>query len=135
MKKIKIIYWITTGLFAAMMIFSSIPDILVVPQAVEIVTNHLGYPKYFLPFIGVAKFLGAVALVIPGFPRIKEWAYAGFVYDLTGAIYSHISVGDPASKWAPIFIGFILLAISYIYHHKKLKVASLNAVKSTAGVL
>lgn len=126
MKKTKIIYWIFTGLLAALMLLGAIPDIMSTPEAVAIVTTHLGYPLYFIPFIGVAKLLGAVAILIPGFPRIKEWAYAGFVYDLTGAVYSAIAVGDPASKWWPILIGFILIAVSYIYHHKKLKEASSN---------
>jgi len=96
------------------MFLSSIPDILQLPEAVTIITTHLGYPKYFLLFIGVAKLLGAVAILIPGFPRIKEWAYAGFVFDLTAAVYSHISVGDPPDKWLPIIIGIIILSISYI---------------------
>ena len=132
MKRIRIIYWIFTGLLAALMLISSIPDIMVVPQAVDIVTKHLGYPTYFIPFIGVAKFLGVVAILTPGFPRLKEWAYAGFVYDLTGAIYSSISVGDPPSGWIPIFIGYIIVFGSYIYHHKKLKSAALGTGKREA---
>ena len=103
------------------MLMSSIPDILVVPNAVAIVSTHLGYPMYFIPFLGVAKFLGVIAILFPGFPRVKEWAYAGFVYDLAGAIYSAIAVGDPAGKWMPIFIGLALITASYIFHHKKLK--------------
>ena len=124
MKKTNIIYWILTGLLGALMLVSSVPDILSVPDAVTLVSNHLGYPTYFIPFIGVAKFLGVIAILVPGFPRIKEWAYAGFVYDLTGAIYSAIAVGDPASQWLPIFIGLGLIAASYVYHHKKLRLVS-----------
>jgi uncharacterized membrane protein YphA (DoxX/SURF4 family) len=128
MKKINIVYWILTGLLSLLMAVSAIPDILVVPEAVDLVTKHLGYPVYFLPFIGVAKLLGAVALLIPGFPRIKEWVYAGFVYDLTAAVYSSICVGDPASGWLPILIGFVLIAAAYIFHHKKLRaIAPSNA--------
>ncbi|MGV2448107.1 UNVERIFIED_CONTAM: DoxX family protein, partial [Bacillus sp. ATCC 13368] len=82
MKKTKIIYWIFTGLLVALMVLGSIPDIMSVPDAVALF-NHLGYPTYLLPFIGIAKLLGVVAILIPGFPRIKEWAYAGFVFDLT----------------------------------------------------
>lgn len=124
MKKTNLVYWILTGLLGALMLVSSIPDILSVPDAVTLVSNHLGYPLYFIPFIGVAKLLGVVAILVPGFPRIKEWAYAGFVYDLTGAIYSAIAVGDPAGNWAPIFIGLALIAASYSYHHKKLRAAA-----------
>jgi len=125
MKKTKIFYWIFTGLLAALMLIGGIPDLMSVPQAVDIM-KHLGYPTYLLPFLGVAKLLGVVAILFPGVPRIKEWAYAGFTIDLTGAMYSHISTGDPASTWAPIFIGLGLIAGSYIFHHKRLKAASLS---------
>lgn len=129
MKKIKIIYWIFTGLLVALMVFGSIPDIMSVPDAVALFT-HLGYPTYLLPFLGIAKLLGVVAILIPGFPRIKEWAYAGFVFDLTGAMYSSISVGDPASGWLLFIIGYILIAGSYIFHHKKINSASLSSKNS-----
>jgi uncharacterized membrane protein YphA (DoxX/SURF4 family) len=125
MKKTKIIYWIFTGLLGALMLASSIPDIFYFPEAVDLITKHLGYPAYFLLFIGVAKFLGVIAILVPGFPRIKEWAYAGFVFDLTGAVYSSICIGDPPGQWMPIFIGFIIIAGSYIYYHKKLNEESL----------
>ena len=130
MKKTKIFYWIFTGLLAVLMLISSIPDILAVPDAVELVKNHLGYPLYFIPFVGVAKLLGAIALLIPGYWRIKEWVYAGFVYDLTGAVYSSIAVGDPAGKWMPILIGFILIACSYIFYHKYHNQLALNRAKA-----
>jgi hypothetical protein len=123
MKKTNTIYWIFTGLAAAMMLVSSIPNILSVPAAVDLVIKHLGYPTYFLPMIGVAKLAGAVAILIPGFPRIKEWAYAGLIYDLTAAIYSAISVGDPAGNWLPIFVPILLISGSYIYHHKRIQEA------------
>ncbi len=84
MKKNKALYWTITGLFLAFMLFSAVPDILVVPDAVTFMV-HLGYPKYFIPFIGVAKLLGVIAILVPGFPRIKEWAYAGLCFDLIGA--------------------------------------------------
>lgn len=128
MKKIKIIYWIFTGLLAVLMTFGSIPDVIMIPEA-RAIFQHLGYPMYLLPFIGIAKLLGVVAVVVPGFNRLKEWAYAGFFFDITGALYSHISVGDPVSAWAPLIIGYILIFGSYIYHHKKL-----NATANTYAV-
>jgi uncharacterized membrane protein YphA (DoxX/SURF4 family) len=118
-KKLKITYWVFTGLFSALMIMASIPDILSVPEAIAIF-KHLGYPSYLLPFIGVAKFLGVVAVLIPGFPRIKEWAYAGLCFDLIGALYSGLAVGDPVSSIIPAVIGLILLTGSYIFYHKKI---------------
>lgn len=118
-KKTKIIYWIFTGLFAAFMTMASIPDILSVPDAVA-VFKHLGYPTYLLPFIGIAKILGVIAVLIPGFQRIKEWAYAGLCFDLLGALYSSIAVHDPISGITPAVIGLVLLVGSYIFYHKKL---------------
>ncbi|MGE7759600.1 DoxX family protein [Peribacillus sp. NPDC097895] len=129
MKKTKIIYWIFTGLLVILMGLGSIPDIMSVPDAVDLFT-HLGYPTYLLPFLGIAKLLGIVAILVPGFPRIKEWAYAGFVFDLTGALYSSISVGDPASGWLIFIIGYILIAVSYIFHHKIIKSASSSSENS-----
>src|SRR5687768_6798357 len=92
MKKINILYWVFTGLFGAFMLFSAIPDIIVVPEAVDMISNQLGYPKYIIPFLGVAKTLGVIAILIPGFSRITEWAYAGLFFDLVGATYSAIAV-------------------------------------------
>jgi uncharacterized membrane protein YphA (DoxX/SURF4 family) len=121
MKKINIIYWVSTVVFAGFMGASGIPDILKVPSAVQIVNTHLGYPAYFIVFIGIAKVLGAIAILIPGFPRIKEWAYAGLVFDLIAATYSAAAVGDPFSQWVFMVVFFIPAAVSYIYYHKKLK--------------
>ena len=73
MKKTNTIYWIITGLFAAFMAFTAIPDLIVNDEAVKFMTD-LGYPVYLLVFLGVAKILGSIAIVIPGYPRIKEWA-------------------------------------------------------------
>jgi hypothetical protein len=129
MKKNIIIYWIFTGLLAALMIMGSVPDVMSVPDAVTLF-QHLGYPAYLLPFLGIAKLLGVVAILVPGFPRIKEWAYAGFVFDLAGAMYSSISVGDPASAWMFFIFGFILIAGSYTYYHRKLKAAYLEIPKT-----
>jgi uncharacterized membrane protein YphA (DoxX/SURF4 family) len=108
----KRLYWIVTGLMAAFMLMASVPDILQVPQAVEIF-RHLGYPTYLLPFIGIAKTLGVVAVLLPGFSRLKEWAYAGLIFDLIGALYSHLSVGDPLAAWAMPIIGLVLVIGSY----------------------
>ena len=123
MKKTKIIYWIFTGLFSALMVFSSIPDILNLPDAVTFMTM-LGYPLYFTPFIGVAKLLGVIAILIPGFPRLKEWAYAGLVFDLIGATYSQMAMGLPMGGLVFMLIAFILAFGSYFYYHKKLKAES-----------
>jgi hypothetical protein len=110
-------YWILTGLLAAFMLLGSIPDLLRAPQAVA-VFMHLGYPAYLLPFLGMAKALGVLAVVVPGFPRLREWAYAGLTFDLSGALYSHLSVGDPASTWIFPVIGLLLVTASYLLHRR-----------------
>lgn len=123
MKKIAVTYWIFTALMIALMGIGSIPDIMSSPEAVALF-DHLGYPAYLLPFIGVAKLLGVAAILTPGFPRLKEWAYAGFVFDLTGAMYSSLAVGDPPSGLVFFFIGYIVIGGSYVYHHKRCKAAA-----------
>lgn len=119
MKTTKILYWILTGLMAAFMLLGAIPDVLRIPEAVDVFA-HLGYPTYLLPFIGVAKILGVVAVLVPGFQRLKEWAYAGLVFDLVGALYSHIAVGDPPGSWVFPIIGLLLVFGSYLFHRKRL---------------
>ena len=104
--------WPVTGLMAALMLLSAVPDVLRVPGAMT-VFRHLGYPPYLLLFLGTAKILGVAAVLAPGLPRLKEWAFAGLTFDLTGALYSHVSVGDPASVWTPAAIGLVLIAGSY----------------------
>lgn len=119
MKKVKITYWITTGLLAAMMLLSAIPGIMGSPDSVAFF-RQLGYPDYLLMFLSIAKLLGAIVVLIPGFPRLKEWVYAGFTYDLIGAFYSCIAIGLPIVGCIPILIGLALVAASYIMHHKLL---------------
>ena len=121
MKKDKIIYWILTGLISVGLGLGAVFNALSSPESVELVSHHLGYPEYIVPFLGVAKLLGIVVILIPGFPRLKEWAYAGLIYDIVGAIYSHISISAPVSEWAPLFILISLIMGSYFYHHKLLK--------------
>ena len=125
MKWINIIYWIFTVLLIGLMGSSVIPSLTEDKQWTEIF-KHFGYPLYLLPFLGVAKLLGIIVLLVPGFPRLKEWAYAGFAFDLAGALYSSIAVGDPASGWIWFVLFLAILAVSYIYHHKRLKMKALN---------
>lgn len=123
MKKTKILYWIFTVLFAGFMIFSAIPDALSTKEAIGIMHDFLGYPVYIISFIGVAKLLGAIAILIPGFNRLKEWAYAGLIFDLLGATYSIIVMGATFMQWGFMLLPLLAGTLSYIYHHKKLKLA------------
>ena len=101
---------------AALMTLSAVPDILRIAEAVE-VFKHLGYPEYLLTFIGVAKILGVITVLVPGFRRFKEWAYAGLAIDVIGAFYSHLSVGDPLSSWIMPLIALALILGSYFLYH------------------
>src|SRR4029453_5593072 len=119
MKREKRLYWIVTGLMAAFMLMASIPDILRIPQAVDLF-RHLGYPTYLLPFLGIAKTFGVIAILAPGVLWLKEWAYAGLIFDLIGAVYSHLAVRDPPSAWGfPVF-GLLLVTASYLVYRRQL---------------
>jgi hypothetical protein len=107
------VYWVVTVVMAAFMLMASIPDVLRLPQAIEIF-GHLGYPTYLLPFLGTAKILGVIAVLVPGVGRLKEWAYAGLVFDIIGALYSHLTVGDPVSVWGFALVAVVLVAGSYV---------------------
>lgn len=118
MKNTKTLYWVITGLFCAFMLFSAVPDILLVPDAITFMT-HLGYPRYFIPFIGLAKLLGVIAILIPRFPRLKEWAYAGLCFDLLGATYSQLATDGFQPAVLLMALPVALLFLSYSLSNKK----------------
>src|SRR5213075_1359311 len=99
-KRNRIIYWISTiwlalGMLATgtLQLFRAKAEGALAPPGVYGIT-HLGYPIYFLTILGVWKVLGVAAALSPGFPLLKEWAYAGFFFIMSGAVFSHIAVGD-----------------------------------------
>jgi uncharacterized membrane protein YphA (DoxX/SURF4 family) len=101
-------YWVTTGLIAAALLFGGAVDVAHPPSAVAFLA-HLGYPAYFAMLIGTWKVLGGVALLAPRLPRLKEWAYAGVFFDLTGAAISHAASGDPAPR---VLVPLVLTALA-----------------------
>jgi hypothetical protein len=119
MKKTNIFYWVFTGLFSAMMLGSAIPDVISSPIAVQGMHVELGYPIYFIPFIGVVKVLGVLAILLPISAKIKEWAYAGLVFDLIGATFSIIAIGKP--DWMFMILPLFLAIGSYVFYNKKNK--------------
>lgn len=121
MKRVNVYYWVFTLLVAVLMFSSGIPNMLSTADSQAMLHDHLGYPLYLSSFLGIAKVVGAIVLLLPFWPRLKEWVYAGFVFDLTGAVYSGLRVGDPLLIWLPVFIGLGLIALSYIFHHKRLR--------------
>ena len=120
MKRLHLAYWIVTALFSAFMIFSSYGGITLMPEAVALLHDHLGYPLYFIRWISVFKIIGAIAILLPNVPvRLKEWAYFGFFIDLVTAAFSFIALGDPISLWAPMTIFFLMLMAAYMLHRKR----------------
>jgi len=106
----RIAYWITTALAAFVFLSGGAADLARPSFATEGMV-HLGYPVYFMIILGVWKVLGGVAILIPRFPLLKEWAYAGMFFDLSGAAASHAACGDPAAKIAtPLMILAIVIA-------------------------
>src|SRR4051812_21495442 len=89
----RIAYWVTTAILAFVMIGGGIADVLRQHDTAAGMVQ-LGYPLYFMTILGIWKLLGGVTVLAPGLPRLKEWAYAGAVFDLTGATASHLAVGD-----------------------------------------
>lgn len=122
MKTTKILYWVFTILLIALMLFSAVGTFFN-SDAGRQFGVQFGYPFYVFQLLAVAKILGIIALLVPGFPRVKEWAYAGFTFDLVGAMYSfYMPHKFPAAQWAPILIfGLILIFGSYITYHKLLR--------------
>lgn len=111
-KRNLVLYWIATGLVAAGFLMGGIADLVAGPDMVAAMT-HLGYPVYFLTILGTWKVLGALAIVAPKLPRLKEWAYAGMVFDLTGATWSHLASGDGASQIVAPVVLLGLVAASW----------------------
>jgi len=132
MKRHTWISWTITGAMAALMLLSAVPDILRVPGALS-VFEHLGYPTYLLLFVGTAKTLGVAAVLAPGFRRIKEWAFAGLTFDVSGALYSHVSVGDPPSAWMPAALALALITGSYVAYRSGIDREASSRDDRTAG--
>jgi len=111
-KRKKIFYWIFTIWLALGMMSTGLVQLLKVKEEAESMT-HLGYPLYFLSIIGLWKILGVIAVLIPGFSLLKEWAYAGFFFVASGAAFSHLAVTDPASElFGPVLL-IILTVLSW----------------------
>src|SRR5690242_14379529 len=106
-----IAYWVTTTLLVSELALGGVWDILRVPQVRGLI-ERLGYPLYFLVILGIWKLLGAIALIIPRFPRLKEWAYAGVFFDLTGAVASLSASGliDAGTATYPIVMTGVAVA-------------------------
>ncbi|RQO74739.1 DoxX-like family protein [Pedobacter sp. KBW06] len=124
-KRNKIIYWISTLWLALGMLSTGGVQLFKVKTEVDAIT-HLGYPVYFLTILGIWKFLGVIAVLIPKFPLVKEWAYAGFFFAMSGAICSHIASGNPINEILPSLLLLTLTVVSWYFRPADRKVVSVN---------
>jgi hypothetical protein len=124
-KRNKIIYWISTIWLALGMLSTGTVQLFKMKADVDFITN-LGYPVYFLTILSIWKILGVVAVLIPKFPLLKEWAYAGFFFAMSGAIYSHIASGDPMNKIFPSLLLLTLTVISWYFRPADRKLIAVN---------
>lgn len=113
-KRDKIIYWVATIWLSLGMVSTGIVQIIRMEEEVQKI-NELGYPSYFLTIIGIWKLLGVVAVLVPKFPLIKEWAYAGFFFLMSGAIFTHLAVGDEAIEYFGPTLLLVLTIVSWLY--------------------
>jgi uncharacterized membrane protein YphA (DoxX/SURF4 family) len=107
-KRNKIIYWIATIWLSLGMVATGIVQLMQIEEETKSM-ERLGYPFYLLTLLGVWKILGVIAILIPKFTLVKEWAYAGFFFAMSGAVFSHIAVGDAAAE---LFGPILLLALT-----------------------
>jgi hypothetical protein len=122
----KIIYWIATAWLALGMLSTGIVQLLKAKdgQGGAAMIAHLGYPVYLLTLLGTWKILGVIAVLIPKFPLLKEWAYAGFFFVVTGAAFSHIASGDAIAALFPSLLLLILVAVSWYFRPADRKINS-----------
>lgn len=124
-KRNKIIYWIATVWLALGMASTGIVQLLKMKEEMDMFT-HLGYPLYFLTLLGVWKLAGVIVVLIPKFPLLKEWTYAGFFFAMSGAVVSHVAVGDSAKElFGPILL-LTLTAASWYFRPSDRKIISIH---------
>lgn len=124
-KRNKIIYWVATLWLALGMTSTAIVQLIPMEEEAQKMKD-LGYPPYFLIILGVWKLLGVVAVLVPGMPRLKEWAYAGFFFAMSGAAVSHIFMSDPAGEIFPSLLLLVLTIISWYFRPAARKALTLN---------
>ncbi|MGK6340995.1 DoxX family protein [Chryseobacterium sp. DT-3] len=126
-KRNRIIYWIFTIWMALGMVSTAIVQLMKNEDELKNFT-HLGYPAYLMTIIGVWKLLGVIAVLIPKRPLLKEWAYAGFFFIMSGALISHIIVGDTFGRTFPALLLLILVIISWYFRpsDRKITMVDLN---------
>jgi uncharacterized membrane protein YphA (DoxX/SURF4 family) len=120
-KRGKIIYWVSTIWLSLGMISTGIAQLILMEKEVQKM-NTLGYPSYFLTIIGVWKILGVIAVLAPKFPLVKEWAYAGFFFLMSGAIFTHLAVADEAMEYFGPALLLVLTIVSWYFRPANRKI-------------
>ena len=119
-KRNKIIFWTATVWLSLGMLSTGIVQLIKLKEE-EAMMEHLGYPLYFLTLLGIWKILGVIAILVPKYPILKEWAYAGFFFAMTGAMVSHAATGDdPISLFGPILL-LVLTLVSWYFRPTTIK--------------
>lgn len=116
---LNILYWIFTILFAGLMIFTAVGGVQPTAETIKMMHDGMGFPIYFIQFISIAKIVGAIAILIPGLYRVKEWAYAGLFFDLAGAIFSLVAAFGFSAQMLGMLIWVIAGILSYYFWRKK----------------
>jgi uncharacterized membrane protein YphA (DoxX/SURF4 family) len=130
----KIIYWISTAWLALGMVSTGLVQLFKTKEGqggVDMIT-HLGYPVYLLTLLAVWKILGVIAVLIPKFPLLKEWAYAGFFFVMTGAIFSHVATGDAINEIFPSLLLLVLTVVSWYFRPAKRRILAIQADRTSA---
>jgi uncharacterized membrane protein YphA (DoxX/SURF4 family) len=125
-------YWIATILGPASFVIGGVLNLTQSKEVVSVM-NHLGYPAYFASLLGAWKLLGAIVIVVPRFPRLKEWAYAGFFFDLTAAAVSRAAVGDRAADIVAPLMFLALVLASWALRPASRTLAATAARQESAG--
>jgi uncharacterized membrane protein len=113
-KRNKIIYWIATGFLSFGMLAGGVQQLLQIGGYVEIFTQ-LGYPLYLMSILGFWKILGVVAILVPKFPLVKEWAYAGFFFAMSGAAVSHLAANQSFIEAIPSLVLLTMTVVSWTF--------------------
>ena len=124
-KRNKIIYWVATLWLALGMTSTGIVQLIKMKEEVDMF-NRLGYPVYLMTLLGVWKMLGVIAILVPKFPLVKEWAYAGFFFAMSGAVFSHFAVGDGAKEFFGPVLLIVLTVLSWYFRPAERKISSVN---------
>lgn len=122
-KRNKIIYWVATIWLSLGMVVTGVVQLMKRKEEADMMA-HLGYPLYFLTILGVWKLLGVIAVLVPRFPLVKEWAYAGFFFAMSGAVFSHAASGDgPIEFFGPSLL-ILLTIVSWYFRPTDRKISA-----------